>query len=71
MNITDEAVDAALKGALPLIYENLSLPYGASVRDYPNHDDLRAADKAAEEANMKVLREIMRAALEAAAPHLK
>ena len=70
MEISDEAVDAAVKGAHPLIFEWLTLPYGASVRDYPNHDDLRAADAAAEKANNELLRAIFRAGLEAAAPYL-
>ena len=70
MKITEEAIEAALKGALPLIYENLTLPYGASVQDYPNLDDLRAADKAAQEANEATLKGILAAALQAAAPFL-
>jgi TPP-dependent pyruvate/acetoin dehydrogenase alpha subunit len=70
MNISDEAVEAALRGALPTIYENLTLPYGASIQDYPDRDDLRAADEAAEEANNDILRQILRAALDAAAPYI-
>jgi hypothetical protein len=68
--ISEATIEAALSGALPIIYENLTLPFGASVNDYPNLDDLRAADAAAEEANLAVLRTIMRAALEASAPLL-
>lgn len=69
--IPEAAVEAALRAAYPLIFENLSVPYAAHARDYDNLEDLRAADAAAEKANDEVFRAILRAALEAAAPYLK
>jgi len=68
MNIPDEIVRVAIEAAYPVILEDLSLPYGASARDYPKREDLAAADAECERKNTEIIDRVIRAALEAAAP---
>ena len=69
--ITDDAIAAAVNAAYLPASEHLGLPFMASARDYPNLDDLRAADAQAEEDNKAALAIVIRAALKAAASHMK
>ena len=63
--LPDDVLTEIANAAYKKIALDITLPYGARVEDYPNRDDLLAADAECEAQNMEWLKMIVRSVLEA------